>query len=104
MGSLIDDLLTFSRIGRTEITIKPVALDELVAEVQVELAQEIGSRAIAWRVAPLPLVLGDRTLLRQVLANLLSNAVKFTRKRADAVIEIGARPAGARARASGWPM
>ncbi len=97
MASLIDDLLTFSRIGRAELHFAPVQLAALVAEVQSELQSDLTGRQIEWRIQPLPPVLGDRTLLRQVVANLLANAVKFTRKRPLAVIEIGAEtaPAGA---------
>lgn len=94
MGRLIDDLLAFSRIGRTEFTVRSVAMDELVAEVREELRPAIGARSVVWRIGELPIVKGDRALLRQVFANLLGNAVKFTRGRATAVIEVGTLPAG----------
>ena len=93
MAALIDDLLTFSRIGRAELHFAPVHLATLVAEVQAELQSDLAGRRIDWRIQPLPPVLGDRTLLRQVVANLLSNAVKFTRRRSPAAIEIGVEPA-----------
>jgi len=93
MAALIDDLLTFSRIGRAELHFAPVQLAALVAEVQTELQSDLAGRQIEWRLQPMPPVLGDRTLLRQVVANLLSNAVKFTRKRSPALIEIGVEPA-----------
>ncbi len=89
MGMLIDDLLTFSRIGRAELNQQSVALGELIAEVRDELRPDTDGRAIEWAVGPLPRVRGDRALLRQVVANLLSNAVKFTRPAAAARIEIG---------------
>ena len=94
MGVLIDDLLAFSRIGRAELHFAPVQLATLVAEVQNELQSELTGRQIEWRLQPLPSVLGDRTLLRQVVANLVANAVKFTRRRAPAVIEIGTESTG----------
>ena len=94
MATLIDDLLTFSRIGRAELHFAPIQLATLVAEVQAELQTELSGRQIEWSLQPLPSVLGDRTLLRQVVANLLANAVKFTRKRPQAIIEIGTEPAG----------
>ena len=93
MAALIDDLLSFSRIGRAELHFAPVQLATLVAEVQSELQSDLAGRPVEWRLQPLPPVLGDRTLLRQVVANLLANAVKFTRRRAPAWIEIGAQPA-----------
>ena len=98
MGALIDDLLEFSRIGRTELKLVSVRMADLVAEVQQELASDLLGRDVEWRLQPMPPVRADRVLLRQVVVNLLSNAVKFTRQRCPAVIEIGveASPPGAR--------
>jgi signal transduction histidine kinase len=89
MGNLIDDLLAFSRIGRTETKNTLVSLDQLVKEVVAEIGQDTGGRDIVWKIDPLPVCYGDRSMLRLVIVNLLSNAVKFTRMRAQAEIEIG---------------
>jgi len=89
MGALIDDLLSFSRMGRNEMFKSQVDLDELVREVIQELKRETEGRDIQWQIAPLPLVTGDRAMLRVVLVNLVSNALKFTRSRKIAQIEIG---------------
>jgi PAS domain S-box-containing protein len=89
MGQLIDDLLSFARISRTELKKSRVRLDELVRETRQSLTRETDGRAIDWEVAPLPEVEGDPSLLRQVFANLLSNAVKYSRQRNPARIEIG---------------
>jgi light-regulated signal transduction histidine kinase (bacteriophytochrome) len=88
MGTLIDDLLAFSRIGRTETRETTVSLEELVKEVLGEVQQETDGRNIAWRIGALPDLYGDRSMLRLALVNLISNAVKFTRTRAQAEIEI----------------
>lgn len=89
MGSLIDDLLSFSRIGRAEARKTAVNLNQLVREVIAELGQDTKDRDISWTIGALPVCHGDRSMLKLVLANLLSNAVKFTRIRPRAKIEIG---------------
>jgi chemotaxis family two-component system sensor kinase Cph1 len=53
------------------------------------LQMATSDRDITWKISPLPTVIGDFSMLRQVLANLLDNAVKYSKKRARAVIEIG---------------
>jgi PAS domain S-box-containing protein len=92
MGALIDDLLTFSRIGRTELRKGPVDVRQLVEEVRTELSAETAERSIEWRIGELPPVAADRQLMKLVIMNLLSNAVKFTRQRTQAKIEIGTVP------------
>jgi len=95
MWNLIDALLAFSRAGRAAIRRTPIDLKLLVDEARVELAEEIRSRKISWRLGPLPVVEGDRVLLQQVMTNLLSNAVKFSRQRDTAEIEIREAPESA---------
>ena len=90
MGVLIDDLLSFSRMGRSEMQHASVNLDELVAEVRAALGSEMAGRDIEWSVSALPEVVGDRAMLRQALVNLLSNAIKYTRGRAPARITVAA--------------
>lgn len=88
MGILIDDLLSFSRMGRQELTRARVDLDELVHNVIGELEPETKGRVIHWQVAKLPVVTGDRAMVRVALVNLISNALKFTKQRAQADIVI----------------
>ncbi len=89
MGTLIDDLLAFSRIGRAETRETMVSLEQLVKEVLSEVQPETGGRTIAWKIGALPDLYGDRSMLRLALVNLVSNAVKFTRTQPHAEIEIG---------------
>jgi len=89
MGTLIDDLLAFSRVGRVELRLTTVDLNQVVKSVQDDLAHDIQGRRIAWTIGMLPTVHGDPSMLRQVLVNLIANAVKYTRAREEARIEIG---------------
>jgi light-regulated signal transduction histidine kinase (bacteriophytochrome) len=89
MGLLIDDLLAFSRVGRAELQLLPVSLQQLVQEAMQELREETEGRDIAWKIRQLPDVLADRSMMRLVMINLLANAVKFTGKRERAEIEVG---------------
>jgi signal transduction histidine kinase len=90
MGTLIDDILAFSRMGRTEMMKSRIDFNVLVQEVINELKEEAQGRDIVWEIAPLPVVEGDAAMLRQVLANLISNALKYTCPRPQTRIEIGA--------------
>ncbi len=92
MGLLIDDLLSFSRMGRNAMSFKPVELRPMVHDVIRELEPEITGRDISWDIGDLPVVKGDKTMLRMVLVNLVANALKFTRPRERARIEISTLP------------
>jgi signal transduction histidine kinase len=92
MGLLIDDLLSFSRMGRHTPSFKKVALEELVHDILRQFEPDTAGRKIEWRIGDLPVVNGDEAMLRVVLINLISNALKFTRPRQEAKIEIGSLP------------
>jgi len=94
MGQLIDDLLTFSRFGRTEMQWRPIDMEALARTAFHELKTPEKRGPIDIRVGPMPAAVGDPNLLRQVWINLLSNAVKFTGKREQAVIEVGGESRG----------
>ncbi len=91
MGQLIDDLLDFSRLGRTSITGVPVDMEALVRQVVSEVQQTEIGRRLRVEIGDLPTVMGDAALLRQVVFNLVSNAAKFTHHRSDPRLEITSR-------------
>ena len=94
MGLLIDDLLTFSRIGRVEMQKTVFSLEQLVEEVVGDLEHETNGREIVWERGPLPDVYGDRSLMKLVFLNLIANAIKFTAPRKQAKIQIGTASGG----------
>jgi PAS domain S-box-containing protein len=91
MGVLIDDLLTFSRLSRLPLNSQPVNTKRLVADALEDLHPQESGRKIDIRLGELPPCTGDPALLKQVWVNLLSNALKYTRKRDEAVVEIGSK-------------
>lgn len=89
-GTLVDNLLAFSKIGRTELKTSLVNTDRLMQEARNSVQMSMISREIEWDIAPdLPPVEGDVALLRLAFENLLSNAAKYTRKTTNPRIEIG---------------
>jgi len=89
MGRLVDDLLSLSKVGRQEILLQATALDSLLRQVVEELEPEYLGREVEWRIGDLFSADCDPGLMKQVFVHLLSNAVKYTRKRENAVIEVG---------------
>ncbi|MBD0336336.1 MAG: PAS domain S-box protein, partial [Cyanobacteria bacterium Co-bin13] len=88
-GQMVDDLLAFSRMGRTELRFTPIDLNQLLLEVRRELQPELEGREIDWQLEPLPTVKVDPTMMRLVLRNLLENALKYTRLQRQPQIRIG---------------
>ncbi len=89
MGALIDDLLTFSRLGRQALKKRTVDTRRLVEEALKELGCPRPDSQVEIRTGELPSCLGDAALLKQVWLNLLDNALKYSSKRTPAIIEIG---------------
>jgi signal transduction histidine kinase len=91
MGELIDALLVFSRMGRSEMLHSRVDLNAIVRTAQREAMLGNPARTIRWTIRPLPEVPGDPSMLQLVFTNLLSNAFKYTRDCGTAEVEIGTR-------------
>src|SRR5690606_7365360 len=89
MGKLIDDLLEFSRTGRKEINQVKLDMNVMLEKSLELLNQDTEGRNISWKIASLPTITGDQTLLQQVWVNLLSNAIKFTKAKNPAIIQVG---------------
>lgn len=87
-GTLVDNLLNFSQMGRATLTPMPIDMNALVAEVRARLTIDDGAHRVIWRVADLPPTRADPIMLRLVVQNLLDNAIKFSSAREPAEIEV----------------
>jgi light-regulated signal transduction histidine kinase (bacteriophytochrome) len=90
MGRLIDDLLTFSRLGRQAVEPMELDMTDMARRMFERLKSQNGESRAELRLGPLPSVVGDRALLDQVWANLVANAIKYSARREQPVVEIGA--------------
>lgn len=89
MGMLIDDLLSLSRISRSEMRYTKVNLSEIVHDHTQELRDSAPERQVEVVIAPDVIGFADPTLMRVALSNLLENAWKFTSHHSTARIEFG---------------
>ena len=79
MQLLIADILTYSRVSHTDEVLMPVSLNEVVAGLLNDLAEEIAEKKAVVHVGELPVIRGLPFLLHQLFANLLHNALKFSK-------------------------
>lgn len=93
-GTLVDNLLSFSQVGRAKLKKQNIPVEDLVRDVIRDLQPEVGERRILWNIGPLPDVEGDLIMMRLVWQNLLQNAIKYTRDREEAVVDVSATREG----------
>jgi light-regulated signal transduction histidine kinase (bacteriophytochrome) len=91
LARLIDDLIEFSRLSRSELRRTLVDMDQVVRNALAQVQPDEPSHQIAWLFEPLPDAFADDGVLRLVWANLLDNAIKHTSPHLRARIEIGGR-------------
>lgn len=86
MGSLIDDLLEFSRLGRINVATSEINMTSLVNEIIQEQVYPDKVKFIIQKLLPAN---GAQTLVKQIWHNLISNATKYSRNKPEVKIEIG---------------
>jgi|GEM_PF-2454583 len=89
MGLLIDDLLSFSRVGRQTIRLTNIELNPIIERIIANFKITQPDRQVDWQVADLPTCKADYTLVQVVITNLLENAYTYTASQPKPKIEIG---------------
>jgi len=90
LGTLIDDLLQFTRLTQIEISVKKLNMSTLVRKIATELIESHPEKNIKFNIIPNVYAFGDARLINLVLKNLLNNAVKFSLHKSISKIEFGA--------------
>jgi signal transduction histidine kinase len=90
MGALIDDLISFSRVGRQSLKIVSCDTQAIVQNIVENLQAKNAEQHITWRIGRLPNRRADYGLFQEVWVSLLENACKYTRTVENPTIEIGA--------------
>ncbi len=90
MNDLISGMLTLSRLGRRDMMMSKVSVEELTWKVVEELQQQGLAGNTEVLVGTMPGCVADEQLLQHILRNLISNAFKFSRERERPYVEIGA--------------
>lgn len=89
MGQLIDDLLTFARLGKKDLVLTHVDMQGLAHTVVNELLQNEDDKDYDIQITGLPPAEADAGMVKQVLMNLVSNAIKYSSKKEHPIIQIG---------------
>jgi len=89
MGQLIDDLLSFSKLGKKELVLMPVDMYLLAQTAVDELLQQEPENKYRVTIESLPRAEADQVMIKQVFTNLISNAIKYSSKKAAPEIKIG---------------
>ncbi len=89
MGQLIDDLLKYSRLGRSGVRREPVSLDAILSEIVKNLQSHLDELNGTIKISgKLPVVVGDATLINQIFINLLENAITYHKPDIPPQVEI----------------
>jgi len=91
MGILIDDLLSFSKLGKKELNKSNIDMQTMVNSIYHEITSAEQRKLIDLKIGNVEKCYGDPSLMRQVWSNLLSNAVKFTTKQEHPQISVASK-------------
>ncbi|MBO0934698.1 ATP-binding protein [Fibrella aquatilis] len=88
MAMLIRNVMQYSRMSRTDLTMEPLAVKPLITQLWDELRAGENGRDLTIQLGDTPQINGDQTMVAQVFGNLLSNAVKYSRQVPRARIQV----------------
>jgi len=94
MGQLIDDLLSFSQLGRKELTKTMLSMNDIVVSIWNDMYKPEENRKVQFILNPLPDAYAEQATIRQAWTNIISNALKYTKNKSETIIEISGEKKG----------
>lgn len=94
MFEMIDSLLAYSSVGRKDVPMTSVALNEVLEDVLDNLSEVIEASGAKISAGPLPEIQGNRNLMIQLFQNLIENGMKYRKADTAPVIKIGSGSSG----------
>lgn len=94
MGELIDDLLSFSRVGRSNLNLSEIDMKKMSRSIFEGITSPVERERIKLNIGRLHKAYGDVKLLGQVWTNLISNSIKYSSKNVISEINIGSSVSG----------
>lgn len=90
MRILITDLLSFSQVNKQKLELKQANLSDIMKEALSDYELIIREKKASIAIGELPVIEGDKTMLRRLFENLLSNALKYSREGVPPAISVNA--------------
>jgi light-regulated signal transduction histidine kinase (bacteriophytochrome) len=94
MSTMIDDLLSFSRLGRKDLVLNDSNINLIINEIIEQIKPDSEKYNIKWIIHEIPNIKGDKNLLKLAFENLITNAIKYSSKNKNVIIEIGSQDFG----------
>jgi signal transduction histidine kinase/CHASE3 domain sensor protein len=92
MQTLIEDLLSFSRVSRSGEVFQQLDMDQIMTEINEDLDIQIKRENAVIKIAGLPSVMGEKMQIKRLFQNLINNAVKFHKPNEIPVVEVYGKP------------
>lgn len=94
MKELLDDLLNYVHIDHAQPELRPIELDRVMIGVGEDLADAIARKMASVEWDALPVISGERSLIRILMQNLVANAIKFSRPSVAPIVRVSAVDTG----------
>jgi two-component system, chemotaxis family, sensor kinase Cph1 len=88
MNRLITEILRYSKMGRAEVEVRPINMNELLQEIKTEVINDLQPENLEFHLGNTPSIRGDAVMINQVFTNLINNAVKYSARKSPSIVKV----------------